>query len=493
MSDPYAPYTPTSGERTDVEAARDNGSVPRIVIIGGGPAGYESALVAAQLGAQVTLVDRDGIGGACVLTDCVPSKTLIATSDAVTTVRDAPQLGLRAGPADVYADAPAVNQRIKDLARQQSDDIMARLVREGVIVVPGAGRLVAATRGRTHAVEVIDELGAVADSVEADVVLLATGGTPRVLAEAEPDGERILSWRDVYDLKELPGHLVVVGSGVTGAEFASGYSELGVPVTLVSSRDRVLPGEDPDAAEVIEQVFTTRGGTLVKQARAGAVRRVGEGIVVELTDGRTVAGSHALMCVGSVPNTSGLGLDGAGVALDERGYIAVDRVSRTNVPGVYAAGDCTGVLQLASVAGMQGRIAMWHALGEAVTPLRLKTVAANVFTHPEIATVGIGYQAISSGSVPARTVTLALATNARAKMQGHRDGFIKLYCRPATGVIIGAVVVAPNASELIFPVTLAVQRGLTVNEVAATIGVYPSLSGSIAEAARRLMHHDDLD
>jgi pyruvate/2-oxoglutarate dehydrogenase complex dihydrolipoamide dehydrogenase (E3) component len=493
MSDPYAPYTPTSGERTDVEAARDNGSVPRIVIIGGGPAGYESALVAAQLGAQVTLVDRDGIGGACVLTDCVPSKTLIATSDAVTTVRDAPQLGLRAGAADVYADAPTVNQRIKDLARQQSDDITARLVREGVTVVPGAGRLAAAASARTHAVEVVDELGAVADSVEADVVLLATGGTPRVLAEAEPDGERILSWRDVYDLKELPGHLVVVGSGVTGAEFASGYSELGVPVTLVSSRDRVLPGEDPDAAEVIEQVFTTRGGTLVKQARARAVRRVGEGIVVELTDGRTVAGSHALMCVGSVPNTSGLRLDGAGVALDERGYIAVDRVSRTNVPGVYAAGDCTGVLQLASVAGMQGRIAMWHALGEAVTPLRLKTVAANVFTHPEIATVGIGYQAISSGSVPARTVTLALATNARAKMQGHRDGFIKLYCRPATGVIIGAVVVAPNASELIFPVTLAVQRGLTVNEVASTIGVYPSLSGSIAEAARRLMHHDDLD
>ena len=198
------------------------------------------------------------------------------------------------------------------------------------------------------------------------------------------------------------------------------------------------------------------------------------------------------MCVGSVPNTTGLGLERVGVALDDRGYIGVDRVSRTNVPGVYAAGDCTGVLQLASVAGMQGRIAMWHALGEAVTPLRLKTVAANVFTHPEIATVGIGYQAIRSGSVPARTVTLALATNARAKMQGHHDGFVKLYCRPATGVIIGAVVVAPNASELIFPVALAVQRGLTVNDVAATIGVYPSLSGSVAEAARRLMHHDDL-
>jgi dihydrolipoamide dehydrogenase len=239
-------------------------------------------------------------------------------------------------------------------------------------------------------------------------------------------------------------------------------------------------------------VFTERGGTLVKQARASAVRRDGEGVLVEIQDKRTVRGSHALMCLGSVPNTGGLGLEHVGVVLDERGYLAVDRVSRTNVPSIYAAGDCTGVLLLASVAGMQGRIAMWHALGEAVTPLRLKTVAANVFTHPEIATVGVGYTAIAEGTVPARAITLPLATNARAKMQGHRDGFVKLYCRPATGVIVGGVIVAPSASELIFPLALAVQRGLTVGDVAATIGVYPALSGSVSEAARQLMLHDDL-
>jgi dihydrolipoamide dehydrogenase len=467
--------------------------VARIVIIGGGPAGYEAALVAAGLGADVTLVDRDGIGGACVLTDCVPSKTLIATSDSVTAFRDAPRLGLRTGGAEVGVDVVEVNERIKELARQQSDDIGARLVREGVTIVPGSARFAAGHSGRTYLIEVLDELGAVTGTLEADVVLLATGGTPRVLPDARPDGERILSWRDVYDLKELPAHLVVIGSGVTGAEFASGYSELGVPVTLVSSRDRVLPGEDPDAAEVLEQVFTSRGGNLLKRGRAAAVRRTDDGVLVELVDGRQVTGSHALVCVGSVPNTGGLGLEHVGVQLDGGNYIAVDRVSRTNAPGVYAAGDCTGVLALASVAGMQGRIAMWHALGEAVTPLRLKTVAANVFTHPEIATVGIGYEAITSGSVPSRTVMLPLATNARAKMQGHHDGFVKLYCRPATGVVMGGVIVAPNASELIFPVTLAVQRGLTVNDLAGTIGVYPALSGSVAEAARRLMHHDDLD
>jgi pyruvate/2-oxoglutarate dehydrogenase complex dihydrolipoamide dehydrogenase (E3) component len=465
----------------------------RIAIVGGGPAGYESALVAAQLGAEVVVVDRDGLGGACVLTDCVPSKTLIATSERVSAFRDAPRVGVGAGAGDAVVDLRAVNERIKALAQQQSEDIGKRLRNEGVTVLSGSGRFSAAQPTRAHRIDVVDDAGRVTETVEADVVLLATGGTPRTLPTAVPDGERILSWRDVYELDELPEHLVVVGSGVTGAEFASGYCEIGVPVTLVSSRDRVLPGEDPDAADVVEAVFTSRGGQLMKRARAAAVQRTSDGVLVELVDGRTLTGSHALMCVGSVPDVGGLGLEHVGVALDERGYIAVDRVSRTSVPSVYAAGDCTGVLLLASVAGMQGRIAMWHALGEAVAPLRLKTVAANVFTHPEIATIGFGSAAIAAGTVPARHVTLPLATNARAKMQGHQDGFVKIYCRPATGAVIGGVIVAPNASELIFPLTLAVQRGLTVNDLAGTIGVYPSLSGSVAEAARRLMLHDDLD
>jgi NAD(P)H dehydrogenase (quinone) len=476
--------------------------VTRIVIVGGGPAGYEAALVAAQLSGEVTVVEPEGMGGACVLYDCVPSKTLIATSETMSTFRAAPRLGVRTaggsvGPAgeagEVRVDAPVVNRRVKDLALAQSEDVRSRLAGEGVTLVEGRGRFAAEQPARGHRIEVLDGTGSVVQALPADVVLLATGATPRLLPGAVPDGERILTWRQVYDLDELPEHLVVVGSGVTGAEFASGYLEMGVRVTLVSSRDRVLPGEDTDAAAVIEEVFAAHGGEIVKRARAAAVRRSEKGVVVEMEDGRTVEGSHALMTVGSVPNTSGLQLDAAGVGLDHRGFVEVDRVSRTAVPGVYAAGDCTGLLMLASVAAMQGRIAMWHALGEAVTPLRLKTVSATVFTHPEIATVGIQENAITAGEVPARTVTMPLSTNARAKMQGLREGFVKLFCRPATGVVIGGVVVAPAASELILPVTLAVQNRLTVAQVASTFAVYPSLSGSLTEAARRLMVHDDLD
>ncbi|MFL6073587.1 MAG: NAD(P)H-quinone dehydrogenase [Mycobacteriales bacterium] len=453
----------------------------RIAIIGGGPGGYEAALVAAQLGAQVTLVERDGPGGACVLYDCVPSKTFIASSDAKTAAASAGVLGIELGAPDrIGVDVQGVYRRVKSLAKAQSADIGDKLAGAGVEVVAGPG-LLAGQRGNTHLVRAGDR------EIEADVVLLATGATPRILPGAVPDGERILTWRHVYDLDELPEHLVIVGSGVTGAEFASAYQCMGVQVTLVSSRDRVMPLEDSDAARLLEDVFGRRGMTILRDARASAVRRTDKGVVVELADGRSVEGSHALITVGSVPNTVGLGLEESGVAVGRGGFVTVDRVSRTNVPGVYAAGDVTGVLMLASVAAMQGRIAMWHALGEAVTPLRLQTVAANVFTDPEIASVGVGQASVDAGEVPARTVKLSLDTNARAKMQGVTDGFVKLFCRPASGLVIGGVVVAPRASELILPIAMAVENHLTVDQIAHTFAIYPSLSGSLTETARQLM------
>ena len=465
----------------------------RIGIIGGGPAGYEAALVAAQLGAEVTVVEKDGVGGASVLTDCVPSKTLIASAGAVSSVRDSAALGL-CGPelAAVELDLAHVNVRVKELARAQSEDVHQRLSAEGVRIVAGRGRLSDDAPGlAVHQVEVVDDDGRVAEEFDCEVVLVATGADPRVLPGAEPDGERILDWRDLYDLAETPEHLVVVGSGVTGAEFASGYLEAGIPVTLVSSRDHVLPGEDPDAAGVLEAVFQSRGGRIAQRSRAAGVRWTEKGVVVELTDGRTVEGSHALMTVGTVPNTQGLNLERVGVALAPSGHIEVDRVSRTSVPGVYAAGDVTGVFQLASVAAMQGRIAMWHALGEAVTPIKLMTVSANVFTNPEIATVGMQESRLPENP-DVEVVRLPLATNARAKMADVRDGFVKLFARRSTGLVLGGVVVAPGASELILPIALAVSRGLTASDLAQTFAIYPSLSGSITEAGRRLMGADYL-
>ena len=450
-------------------------------------------MVAAQYGANVTLVEREGIGGACVLDDCVPSKTFIASAGVRTELRRAVDLGVEADLGSARVDLAAINRRVLGLARAQSADVRARLQREGVRLITGTAMFAERpSTGAAHSVVAVGHDGE-REELPADVTLIATGATPRVLPSAEPDGERILNWRQIYHLDVLPEHLVVVGSGVTGAEFVSAYTELGAKVTLVSSRDRVLPAEDADAAAVLEDAFADRGVTILAQTRAESVRRDGDQVVVTLADETEVTGSHALMTVGSVPNTSGLGLERVGITVDRGGFIPVDRVSRTSAPGVYAAGDCTGVLMLASVAAMQGRIAMWHALGEGVAPIKLKTVASAVFTRPEIAGVGISQATIDAGEVPARTIMLPLGTNARAKMQGLHRGFVKLFCRPATGVVIGGVVVAPVASELILPIALAVRNNLTVDDLARTFSVYPSQSGSITEAGRRLMRRGDLD
>ncbi|HET7017372.1 MAG TPA: NAD(P)H-quinone dehydrogenase [Streptosporangiaceae bacterium] len=471
----------------------------RIAIIGGGPGGYEAALVAAQLGARVTVIEDNGLGGACVLTDCVPSKTLIATSSMMAALEGTRDLGIRFDPtapdlaapdqaqtalatpanqhpSHAWADAPKINSRIRRLAQAQSADVAARLAAEGVDVISGTGRLVS-----PGVVAVGDR------TIEADTVLISTGARPRELEDALPDGERLLTSRQIYDLDELPSELIVVGSGVTGAEFASAFCALGSQVTLVSSRQHVLPNEDTDAAMLIEDVFRRSGMRVLGRTRAQSARRTTDGVEVTLASGEKVHGSHCLLTVGMVPLTDGLGLDQAKVEVDERGFVKVDRVSRTSAPGVYAAGDCTGVLMLASVAAMQGRIAMWHALGEAVHPLRLSHVAATIFTEPEIATVGVSQEQVDSGKVRATVVKMPLATNARAKMDGFRDGFVKLFARPNSGAVLGGVIVAPRASELILSLSLAVERQITVDEVAQTFAVYPSLTGSITEAARRLM------
>ena len=465
-------------------------AVGNVVILGSGPGAYEAALVARQIGAEVILLDRDGIGGSAVITDCVPSKALIAVSNAMQAVAESGKIGVLingAAPTDsqLSVNLKTVNARVRELAQAQSTDITANLVREGVQIVHASGSFV---NSNTVLATFAD---GTSQEFTADIALIATGARPRVLDTAVPDGQRILTWEQLYELDELPTRLIVVGSGVTGAEFASAYQGLGSQVVLVSSRDRVLPGEDEDAARVIESVFERRGINVMSQTRAISASRTQSGVVVTLDDGDEISGSHVLLAVGSLPNTDQLNLASAGVNLDDRGFIQVDKVSRTSARNIYAAGDCTGVLMLASVAAMQGRIAMWHALGDALTPLELGTVSSTIFTEPEIATVGVSQWELDSGDFRGDVYLLPLATNARAKIQEQSDGFIKIFCRKSSRIVAGAVVVSPNASELIHPLSLAIQQRLTVDELASTFTVFPSLSGSIAEAARRLHSSTD--
>ena len=462
-----------------------------IAVLGGGPGGYEAALAAAQLGADVTLVEAVGVGGSAVLTDVVPSKSLIATADAAVAIAEATDLGVqfyakgqngKPLKPEVAINLAAVNKRLLALAAQQSEDMRASLLEAGVRILPGFGRLEG-----TNAIIVSTAPGGTDfDRVEADTIVVAVGASPRELPTAKPDGKRILTWTQLYDMKEVPEHLVVVGSGVTGAEFASAYMNLGSKVSLVSSREQVLPGEDKDAAKVLEKVFRRGGMQLLSKARADRVEATDTGVIVHLADGRTVEGSHCLMAVGSVPNTAGIGLEEAGVELTESGHVRVNRVARTSVPNIYAVGDCTNFYPLASVASMQGRTAVFHALGDIVIPLDQIKITANIFTAPEIATVGYSEQDVENGVADGIVFKLPLAANPRAKMMGIKDGFVKLIARKGSGTVIGGVIVGPKASELIYPIAVAVERRLTVDQVSRVFAAYPSLSSSITDASRAM-------
>ena len=457
----------------------------RIVILGGGPAGYEAALVAAELGAEVTVVADEGLGGNCVLWDCVPSKAMIVAAEAMGWVHRADDLGVRlAGIEDVdrtVVDLPRVSSNVLELGASQSRDIERRVAATGVRLVRGRGRI---SGEHEVSVEVIDGRE---HRLEAHHVLLATGSTARVLPFFAPDAERVLTGQQVYGLPEVPEHLVVVGSGATGAEFAHAFRRFGAEVTLVSSRDLILPTQDPDAAQVIEDVFERRGMTILRNARAVSCERRGERVQVGLADGREVTGSHALFTVGQVPTSSGLGLEDVGVELDAAGAVIVDTVGRSSRPWVYAAGDVTGGVMLASVAAMQGRTAMWHALGQAVQPIRWDAVASTIFTDPEVAQVGLSAEEARAAGLLVETARLDFRSNPRAKMTRSTDGFVKVHAQVGSGVVVGGVVVSARASDLIQPLAVAVQQRLSVSQLAQTMTVYPTMAGSVAEGARMLM------
>jgi NAD(P)H dehydrogenase (quinone) len=462
----------------------------RIVTIGGGPGGYEAALVAAEHGADVTVVSREGLGGNSVLWDCVPSKSLIVSAEAVGWLESASRLGVRGASGGDLAerttvDMAAVMDRVRDLGLNQSADISKKVEAAGVRIIEANARMSGAT-----AVEVETADGSTT-ALPADVVLVATGSRPRILPFSRPDGERVFTSRELFGLREVPERLVVVGSGATGAEYAHAFARFGSEVHLVSSRDQILPSEDPDAAAVIEEVFERRGMIIHRNRRAMDMERTASGVRVKVAgpDGAEefVEATHALFCIGQVPSSARLGLEAVGVRIDERGAVPVDGVSRTNVHTIYAAGDVTGRVMLASTAAMQGRNAMWHALGQAVAPLRWDAVAACIFTDPEVAAVGMTAEEAVRAQVPVRTVSLPFTGNPRAKMAEWTDGFVKIHAMEGSGTVLGGSVVAARASDLIHPLSIAVSNRLTVSQLAHAFTIYPSMSGSIQETARLLM------
>ncbi len=450
----------------------------RFVIIGGGPGGHAAASHAAKLGADVTIIERDIIGGAAHLWDCIPSKAMIATGSALNFINRSEQMGL----TDVTAqlDFAALRDRIKSIEDRLEASASTMLESQGVRLIQGTGRLVG-----PH--EVVAQTTDGDIQIEADAILLSTGSRPRIPEWAEPDGERVLTTRDAYPPTELPTHMIVIGSGVTGVEFVSMFSSFGCDVTLIVSRQQVLPSKDPEVAAALEDEFLARGVRLFKGARAQGIERLDDGSVKVLCDdGRSAVGSHALLAIGSLPNSEALGCEAAGVDLNEWGYIDNNHHCITNVPHVYVAGDLSGKLPLSSVATMQGRKIAEHVMGMHTRDHRhldYDKAASAIFTEPEIADVGLAEADAFAEGRKIRVTKVPFSANAKALINNSPRGFVKILSDPATGVVLGGSIVGRHAAELISVIALAVTAGLKVDDIVDSLLVHPSLAEALAEAA----------
>jgi NAD(P)H dehydrogenase (quinone) len=449
----------------------------RFVIIGGGPAGNMAATHAARLGAEVAVVERDIVGGAAHLWDCIPSKTMIATGGAMSFSRTMPGMGLTHVSAEL--EMPALKERVDAIVHRLSASTTTLLESQNVRLFKGTGRLLG-----PHEVEITTAEGT--EVVPADAVLVSTGSRPRIPDWCQPDGDRILTTRDCYPPKTLPEHLVVVGSGVTGVEFVHMFTSLGAKVTLIVSRQQVLPSKDPEVAAALETEFLDRGVSLLKGARASGIERSDSGVAVRCDDGRVVQGSHVVLAIGSLPNSEGLGLEAAGVHTDRGGYIPINHHCQSNVAHIYAAGDVSGKLPLSSVASMQGRKVAEHVMGLHTLEHRhldYDKAASAIFTEPEIADVGLAEAEAFAVGRKIRTTKVPFSASPKALINNDSRGFVKILSDPATGVVLGGSIVGAHAAELISVIALAVTANLKVNDIVDSLLVHPALSEALADAA----------
>jgi len=449
----------------------------RLVIIGGGPGGNTAATWAARLGAEVTIIERDIMGGAAHLLDCIPSKAMIATGGAVSATKRFAGMGLEQQTAEIDVDHLA--ERIDGIRTRLENTTTQLLDSQGIRMIRGEASFVDA-----HTVVVRTAAGD--ERIEGDAFIIATGSRPRIPQWCTPDGQRILTTRECYPPKIFPKSIAVVGSGVTGVEFVHMFASFGAQVSLIVSRQQVLPGKDPEAAAVLEETFLNRGVELLKGARAESIERSGDEVIVKCSDGREVRATHAVLAIGSEPNVEGLNLEAAGVELDSRGYINIDRHCQTNVGHIYAAGDVSGKLPLSSVASMQGRKIAEHLMVGTKSNHRhldYDKAASAIFTEPELADVGLAEAEAFSSGRKIRVTKVPFSSTAKALIHNDPRGFVKLISDPNTGVVLGGSIVGRHAGELISVVALAVTANLKVADLLDSLLVHPSLAEALSEAA----------
>ncbi|MBI3610124.1 MAG: dihydrolipoyl dehydrogenase [Nitrospirae bacterium] len=449
----------------------------RILVIGAGPGGYVAAIRAAQLGAQVSLIEEQEVGGTCLNKGCIPSKALIFNAEVVGLLARAEEFGIRVTSEPTY-DVTRMLERKQRIVRTQVRGIHALLKSWGVDLLKGRGRLLG-----PRTVEVSDAGGS-SRRIEADRIVLATGSKPIKPSIFPFDGERVITSEEALEPRVLPKSLLIVGAGIEGCEFAFLYQALGAAVTMVEMKNRPLATEDEEVSSLIQREMNKRGITLHLGKRVEKVVVEPTQIVATLSDGRTTAAERLLVSIGRRMNTEGLGLDEAGVGLGKRGEILVNERMETGAPGVYGVGDAVGRILLAHVASAEGKIAAANAVSDSGGhSMNYDIVPAGIFTMPEIGTVGLKeWEAVERG-LSVRVGRYPFRALGRAHTMDEIVGVVKVIAEAETERIRGVHIVGPHASDMIHEAAIAMRLGAKASDIAEMIHAHPTLSEAMMEAA----------
>ncbi|MFB6178452.1 MAG: dihydrolipoyl dehydrogenase [Halorientalis sp.] len=450
-----------------------------VLVVGAGPGGYVAAIRAAQLDLDVTLVEKDAYGGTCLNHGCIPSKALISATDRAEKVREAEHMGVHANPAIDMAGMVAWKDEVVD---QLTSGVEKLCKGNGVNLIEGTAEFADHKTARiAHGGE-----GQGSESVEFEHAIVATGSRPIELPGFEFDGEHILSSRDALALDRVPGEFLVVGAGYIGMELATVFAKAGSDVTVVEALDQALPGYEADVTRVVRKRAEELGIDFHFGQKAVEWTDTDDGITVttENDEGADTVfdADLALVAVGRRPVTDTLSLGDAGIKTDERGFIDTDDRARTNQEHIFAIGDVAGEPMLAHTAMMEGHVAAEVIAGEPAA-LDQQAIPAAVFTDPEIGTVGLTESEAEDAGFDPAVGEFPLRASGRALTMDETDGFVRVVADADSEFLLGAQIVAPEASELIAEVGLAIEMGATLEDVIGTIHTHPTLSEAVMEAA----------
>lgn len=456
----------------------------RIVVLGAGPGGYVAALRAASHGADVTLIERDLLGGTCLNRGCIPTKALLASAEALAKARAGEEFGFEVG-GEVRPNFTRMMERKNGVVAQIRGSVEVLLKKAGVKVVHGSGCLTAVDTVTVDPGE--GGAGGETITVQAGKIIIATGSEPARLPVFDFDHPAILTSTSALELERIPESLLIVGAGAIGCEFASFFAELGTQITMVEMMPQMLPLEDKRLSKQFQGVYRKRGIQVLLNTKVESIARYADDhVVAKLSEGAEITAEKVLVSVGRTPNTAGLGLERAGVETDARGYIVVDEYLETTAPGIYAIGDVSGGIMLAHVASHEAFVAVDNCLAARPEDRRMRDLRSTpscTYSHPEVASVGLNEeQAAEKGYQPV-TGTYRFPALGKAIALGEGVGYVQIIADKETDLVLGASMMGPRVTDVIHEIGLAVQNGLTVAQLGNTIHAHPSLAEAVMEAA----------